>query len=213
MWLVCKGGRMSFIRRILVLLYVTTMMFLGVIIIFLVLGRIDVNNVAYALQHISSDETLKIVYGSLGGFLLVLNFVFYKKFSVNVRRGKNIAFDNPAGRVSVSLFALEDLIRRLIAKWVEVREVKVNVIASKKGLEAKIKLVLRSESNIPGLTSRIQDSVKEKIQDTIGLDEAVSVLVFIGKIIPEMGKEKPLKKKEAREESSEPNIPFRGYRA
>lgn len=164
------------------------------------------------MHYIAGDETLKLVYGSLAGVLLFLNFIFYKNFSVNVRRGKNIAFDNPAGRVSVSLFALEDLIRRLISKWTEVREVKVGVTASKKGLETKIKLVLRSEANIPGLTSRIQDSVKEKIQDTIGLDEAVSVLVFIGKIIHEREKEKSTKKIKEVKEEPQPTIPFREYR-
>lgn len=145
--------------------------------------------------------------------MLALNFVFYRFFSVNIHRDKIIAFDNPGGRVSVSLMAMEDLVRRLLFRISEIKDVKPIIKASNKGLNIKVKLVLRSEGNIPEIASRVQTQVLKKIQDTIGLDEPVNVSVYVGKIIPEKVKQKQSSDKEPSDDKSGPDVPFRGYRA
>jgi len=145
--------------------------------------------------------------------LLFLNFVFYRAFTVNIHKEKTIAFDNPAGRVSVSLVAIEELTKRIISRVSEVREVKSKISVSKKGLLIKIKLILRAEGSIPEVTSRVQELVKRKVQNTIGLDEPIEVAIYVGKILPDQGKEKQLPKKEGPQKEPQQNVPFQGYRA
>ena len=145
--------------------------------------------------------------------MLLFNFLFYRLFSINARRERVIAFDNPSGRVSVALDALEELLRRMITKSPEIKEAKVALRASKKGLYVKIRMVLCAEVNIPEITSKVQELSRRKIQDIIGLDEPVNVTVYIGKILPDRVKEKRSSKKEEIEEKSETTIPFQGYRA
>ena len=140
---------------------------------------------------------------------------FYQTFTVSSQRGGVIAFDNPSGRVNVSLLAIEELIKRVTVKTPEVREVKSKVSASKRGLHIKIKmLMLKAEGSIPEITSRVQELVKKRVQEAIGLDEPIDVNIFVGKILPDQErKTASLKKEETPKEEPEQNVPFQGYRA
>jgi len=203
---------MSFLRRIAVLLSVTLGMFVSSLILIYVLNWLDyedVSNVLFVLYH---DEQLRMIFALLAGVILLQNYTFYRYFSVNVHRDKIIAFDNPSGRVTVSLVAMEDLVRRMLIKNDEVKEVKPNIVASKKGLQVKIRLVLRSDVNIPELTSKLQNAVKQKIQDTIGLEESLDVSIYVGKISHERFKKQSTSKEKIPEEKSPTNVPFQGYR-
>jgi uncharacterized alkaline shock family protein YloU len=202
-----------FIKRLTVLLYVTIIMFLGCGIALFALHVVKFNEVflfAYATYH---DRDLRLIVGILGGVILLSNFFFYKYFSVNVHRDKIIAFDNPSGRVSVSLVAMEDLIRRLVLKSPEIKDVRVKITARKKGLDVRTRLVLRSESRIPDMTANIQERIKRKIQDTIGLEEPVDVSIYVGKILGEKQKSRAVvEPSDEADDTMPPEVPFRGFR-
>jgi len=203
----------KFLTRIAVLFYVTLVMFLSSFVLLFVLNYIEIQNISNMFSMIYHDEALRMIFAVAACGLLLLNFIFYRAFTVNMHKEKTIAFDNPAGRVSVSLGAIEDLTKRVVSRISEVREVKSKISASKKGLHIKIKLILRAEGSIPEVTSRVQDLVKRRVQDTIGLDEPIEVAIFVGKILDDQGKEKRLPKKEEVKKEPEQNIPFQGYRA
>jgi uncharacterized alkaline shock family protein YloU len=204
---------MRFFTRIAVLLYVIFILFLGCFTMLYVFHAIDFRQVFDLLSAAYFDHSLRVILGSTAAGLLVFNFLFYRLFAINARRERVIAFDNPSGRVSVALDALEDLLRGIITKSPEIKEAKVALRASKKGLHVKIRMVLCAEVNIPEITSKVQELSRRKIQDIVGLDEPVHVTIYIGKILPERIKEKRSPKKEEVEEKSETTIPFQGYRA
>lgn len=204
---------MTILTRFAVLFYVTLVLFSSCFLLLFVLHKIDLNQSMAALSVIYFDETLRQIVGAVAAALLLINFVFYRLFSVNTHRDKIIAFDNPAGRVTVSLAALEDLVKRTIVRLSEIKDVRMNITASKKGLKIKSRLILRSEVNIPEITSKVQDVIRKKIQDMIGIDEPLNVTIYVGKIIPEAIKGKRPPKEEQLEEPSSPPVPFQGYRA
>lgn len=204
---------MRFFTRIAVLLYVILVLFLGCFTLLYVSHAVDFKQVFDVLYAAYFDHNLRLITGSIAAGMLLFNFLFYRLFSINARRERVIAFDNPSGRVSVALDALEELLRRIIIKSPEIKEAKVALQASKKGLYVKIRMVLCAEVNIPEITSKVQELSRRKIQDIIGLDEPVNVIVYIGKILPDRVKEKRSHKKEEIEEKSETTIPFQGYRA
>jgi len=203
----------KFFTRIVVLFHVTLIMFPCAFILLFVLNYIQLQDVFNLFANIYHDELLRISFAATAGVLLIMNFFFYRIFSVNVHKEKTIAFDNPAGRVSVSLVAIEELTKRVISRISEVREVKSKISMSKKGLLIKIRLILRAEGSIPEVTSRVQELVKRKVQNTIGLDEPIEVAIFVGKILPDQGREKLPSKKEESPKEEQRNVPFQGYRA
>ena len=203
---------MKFLTRMAVLFYVTLVLFLGTFILIFVTNVINFSDVTEFLSVVYSDMQLRKIIGIVASTLLVFNYIFYQLFAVNVHRDKIIAFNNPAGIVTVSLMALEDLIKRKILKLSEIKEAKTSIIAkSKKGLYVTIKLILRSDVNIPDLTSKVQDLVKRKIQDVIGIEEPINIAVYVGKIVVDQIKEKH--PKENTGDKYESNVPFQGYRA
>jgi hypothetical protein len=203
---------MKFLTRLLVLIYVTLVMFLGVIMVLFVLHKINFENVVDILFWIYRDVMLRKIFGGIGGFLLLINFIVYGFLGVRRQQDKIIAFDNPAGRVKVSLTALEDLIRRRVESMPEIKEAKILIRAFRGRITAKVYLSLRAEVNIPDLTSRVQELVKNKVQDTVGVEEKIVVSVEVGRIIPDKIKDQPAAQR-APADGSERNFPFRGYRA
>ncbi len=204
---------MNFLRRLLVLFYVTLIMYIGCVLVLMALQLLPVEEVVASFHWLFIVDHARFVVGVSAICLLLINFIFYQLFTINVRKEKNIAFDNPAGRVSVSLVALEDLLRRKITQMDDVKDSKITIQASRKGLLAKVRLTFCSEVSIPELTAKVQSLVKQKVQDVIGLEEKVEIMVFVNKIIPVKTKEKPVVKKEEDEESLDANVPFQGYRA
>lgn len=204
---------MNFLKRVTVLFYVTLVIFLGVSILLFTSRIWRLDDILFMSGFIYTDDILRSVFSAIALMILIVNYVFYRVFTVNVHRDKIIAFDNPAGRVSVSLMAMEDLVKRTLYKISEIKEVKPAISASKKGLHVRIRLTLRSDMNIPELTSQVQDTVKRKIADTIGLDEPVLVSIYVGKIIPESTVDKREPELPETTEKKESPIPFQGYRA
>ena len=204
---------MSFIKRVIVLFYVILLMFISAEMLLLSLQLINFTDVARGLSILYFDNTLRLIVAAIALFLVMVNYLFYQIFTVNVHRDKIIAFDNPNGRVSVSLLAMEELVKRMLARNHEIRESKINIKASRKGLNVGIRLNLTSEVSIPNLTSKIQSAVLKKVQDLIGLDESVNVTIYVSKLLPDRTKEVPSEILEEKvKEDSQPSVPFHGYR-
>ena len=89
----------------------------------------------------------------------------------------------------------------------EIKELRPDVIATKKGIIVDLRLVLKSEANIPELTGRLQDITRSKLQEVLGIEEQIIIKIHVTKIIsPE---EKDKRKRDL--EKEEAAIPFGGY--
>lgn len=204
---------MKFFTRLAILFYVLTISTLGALTITFVMV-IDLpllDKIDYYLQLLASDLQLKIIVGLAGLLFILLSLIFARIISGARQKERTIAFDNPSGRVSISLIAMEDMVKRLILRESEVKEGRSNIIATKKGLDIEARLVLKADVNIPEVTSRLQNLIKDKIQEMIGIEETVTVKIHVVKISVEESKFK--RSKSDYPEKTETNIPFQGYRA
>ena len=82
------------------------------------------------------------------------------------------------------------------------------MIATRKGLEVDIKLILRYETNIPELTARFQDLVRRKIEEAVGMEGKINIRVHVTKISLD-----DIKFKHKDEFQAPPQVPFHGYRS
>lgn len=203
---------MNFMFRLAALFYVTFLLFAGILAILFGLNLIPYSAVRDIFYIVYYEPNASMAAVGAGSVLLILNYFFWRSLAADRLRDKTIAFDNPSGRVSVSLKALEDLIRREIARVPEVKEVRPSLKAGKNGLLVDARVILNADVNIPEMTSLLQERVKRKIQDTMGVEEKVVVRVDVIKIVP--GKSKSRRKDEEEvEKPQKPNVPFQGYRA
>ena len=161
-----------------------------------------------AMIHLDFNSRLILILISL--LIFLFSFSFAQSVLGKMQREKNIAFNTPSGQVSIALSAVEDLIKRLALQVPEVKNLRPDVVVNKKGIVVNLRIDLRCETSITELTERLQELVKNKIQDMLrGIDEPVLVKIHVAKIIPHEEKEK--NKEKAKTENKEPPIPFSGY--
>ncbi len=190
-----------------ILFYAVILILIGMILIIFSVNLLqpqDINNLlAYTQYNINS----RIIVGLSGLLLIVISFSFAQLILGRFQREKTIAFTTSSGEVTIALSAVEDLIKRLAGVIPEIKELRPDVIASKKGIIVDIRVVLKSEANIPDLTARLQEITRSKIQEILGLEEQIIIKIHVVKIISMQDTDR--KRKEL--EKEEPTIPFSGY--
>lgn len=202
---------MKLLIRLAVLFYQAVILLLACVLGLVALKLIPLEDVQEFVSVSYQDTQSRLVLGILAVVLVVFNYIFARVLNSLRQRGRMIAFDNPTGRVSVSVNALEDLIKRELLNIHEVKEVRSSLVKTgRKGMEVYTRLVLNADVNIPETTSGLQEMIKSKIQDTIGIEEAIMVVIDVVKIVPDLKKRS--KDKDTKTPPVQP-VPFQGYRA
>ena len=173
---------MWLLTRIAILFYIFIIWTTGTAVILFITHVLDLATIQNLLKMIYFDNQSGVISGVCAGGIMFMSFLLARLIYGSRQMERTIAFENTTGGVTVSLTALEDLIRRMIVQLPEVKEIRPYMIANRKGLEVDIKLVLRHEVNIPELTSRFQDLVRRKIEEAVGMEGKINVRVHVIKI-------------------------------
>lgn len=187
-----------------ILFYTVILSLVGGLIIGFSLNLIHIQDIISILEYGLSSYNLRIFIGIVGLLLILVSISFAQLILGRMQRERTIAFTNPSGQVTVSLSAIEDLIRRIGIALFEIKELRPSVIAGKKGIEINLRVILRSETDIPEFTCRLQNLVRSKIQEILGIEEDIVVRVHIAKI--------SIREEKKKKEHEEPAVPFHGYR-
>ena len=198
---------MRFFTGIIIRFYAAVLILIGMVIIIFSLNLLPLQSINELLSYILSNLNSRIITGLSGLLLIVISTFFAQLVLGRFQREKTIAFTTSSGEVTIALSAVEDLIRRLTGIIPEIKELRPDVIATKKGLIVDLRVVLKSEANIPDLTSRLQEITRSKIQEVLGLEEQIIIKIHVAKIISV--EEKDRRRKEM--EKDVPTIPYGGY--
>jgi len=200
---------MRFLSVLGIIFYTSIVFFIGGMLIIFALNWLPLHeSLSELMLYLPLSLNSRLIIGLVGILLIVISVSFAQVILGKMQQERTIAFANPQGQVTISLAAVEDLIKRLTRGMPEIKEIRPDVIATKKGIRVDMRLILASEVNIPELTSRLQETVKAKVQDTLGIEEQIIVRIHVAKIISTEDKDK--KKKESDREEQHP-IPFGGY--
>jgi len=190
-----------------ILFYAVVLILIGMILIIFSVNLLQPQDINNLLAYMQYNINSRIIVGLSGLLLIVISFSFAQLILGRFQRERTIAFTTASGEVTIALSAVEDLIKRLAGVIPEIKELRPDVIATKKGIIVDIRVVLKSEANIPDLTSRLQEITRSKIQEILGLEEQIIIKIHVVKIISIHDADK--KRKEL--EKEEPTIPFSGY--
>jgi len=155
-----------------------------------------------ALAYIQDNAHVRVILALSGSLLILVSISLAQLIMGRFQREKTIAFKTASGEVTIALSAVEDLIKRITALMPEVKELRPDVKANKRGITVELRVVLKSEANIPGLTERLEEMTKGKMQEVLGLEEKIFVNTHIVKIVSQDEKDK---------KQQQPAIPFSGY--
>ena len=185
------------------LTYIIVSLTTGLVLIGLSLEIITIDVITVYLAKILADFPPKLT-TILVGLLLILLCLRYLQASFRrVRRNKSITFNSEEGKVSITLVAIEDMLKKMLEAKTEVSRIKPKVLLKKKGIEVVARGVLTTEVNLVEFTKEIQEQIREKVHALLGQDKQVKVNLEIRKIA--------LSKKDLLAEDKDPEIPFRNY--
>jgi len=198
---------MRFFNVLGILFYTTILIVIGLVLVVISFNLLQPEMISNLLMYLESSFNSRIIVGLSGILLILISFSFAQLILGRFQREKTIAFTTSSGEVTIALSAVEDLIKRVAVIIPEIRELRPDVVATKKGIIVDLRVILRSEANIPDLTSRLQEITRSKIQEVLGIEEQIIIRIHISKIAT--SEEKERKRKEPDKE--EPTIPFSGY--
>jgi uncharacterized alkaline shock family protein YloU len=191
--------------------YATVLILIGVALIVFSLNLVQSQDIKNVLDYIQNSPNSRIIGGLSGLLLILISFSFAQLILGRFQRERTIAFTTSSGEVTIALSAVEDLIKRLGRIIPEIKELRPDVIANKKGIMVDLRVTLGSEANIPELTSRLQEITRSKIQEVLGIEEQIIIRIHVAKIIPVEEKERKRKEQEKEESTSSTIPPFSGY--
>ncbi|MFH1397457.1 MAG: alkaline shock response membrane anchor protein AmaP [Candidatus Omnitrophota bacterium] len=198
-------------RILTVIFYTVILIFIGISMVLfslaLTFNFLDIEGVSKIISYIHSDMNIRLILGGSGLALILISISFAQVILGRFQREKTIAFSTASGEVTIALSAIEDLLKHFIYIMPEIKELKPDVIAGKKGILVNLRIVLKSEANLPDLTARLQEMTKSKIQEVLGVEEEIITRIHIAKIISHDDKDK----KRREPEKEETAIPFGGY--
>ena len=195
---------MRVVSNLTIIFYSIFFFVIGVCLVLTSFNIISKDIVTYTMDFIYTNHDMRLGIGAIGALMIIVTLLVIQIVIGKMQMERTIAFDNPDGQVTISLSAIEDFIKRLTRQLSEIKELKPTVIATKKGVDIMTRLVLYSDTNIPEVTERVQNIIKGKIQEILGIEESIFVRVHIAKIAH---REEP---KEPKIKEKEPQQSFRG---
>jgi uncharacterized alkaline shock family protein YloU len=140
-------------------------------------------NVDLLSQVLYEDKFLRILTVVISGiFLLTCLSALFSLIKFR-RREKMISLKSPYGAINISFGAIEDFIKMLKDYIKGVKELKPKLFLRKGGIKVYIRASLYSEDNIYAIAQDIQNTVKKYLQETVGINNIISIQVVIGKIL------------------------------
>lgn len=131
---------------------------------------------------LAHDGALRPALVALGG-LLVAAGVGLVWGNLSSRRWERIVvLRNPLGEVLVSLTALEDLGRLVKGDVPGLKDCKLRVVASRRGLQATARVTLVGDVDIPAVTEAVQASIRRRLQMVVGADQDIRPRVMVAKL-------------------------------
>ncbi|MFC1658333.1 alkaline shock response membrane anchor protein AmaP [Candidatus Omnitrophota bacterium] len=196
---------MKFITSLGVFFYTVVFFIIGGFLIAVALGLLSSQDIYRIVDYMQINLNSRIITGLCGFLLIVVNISLGQIMLGRIEKEKTIAFNTPSGQVTIALQAVEDLIKRLTQNFMEIKEMRPDVVANKRGVEVSLKVVLQKEANIPELTGHLQDMIRTKIQEMLGIEEQITVKVHVSKIVSYT------EKKKKGQAADEVVPPFGGY--
>jgi len=174
---------MRFLEGLTLFFYTLVLLMTAALFVVVSLNIIPQELVTDTVAAIYASTNTRLALGITGALLVLISAMVVQITIGKMQREKTIAFENPDGQVTISLTAIEDFIKRALKQLPEVKELRPSVKAGKKGIKIINRVTLFSDINIPETTERIQNIVKTRVQDMLGVEEPINIRVHVVKIV------------------------------
>ncbi len=102
---------------------------------------------------------------------------------IRKRKESFLSYTSPEGEILISLFAVEDFIKKITRSFREIKDSYPTItLKGKDGVEVKIKLKIWSGiASLPVAIEEIQKEIRNQLQNMLGIENIHGVHVFLAK--------------------------------
>ncbi|MFH1772334.1 MAG: alkaline shock response membrane anchor protein AmaP [Candidatus Omnitrophota bacterium] len=152
-------------------------------------------------QMLTSD--INTFFTAAIGALVILIFIRHiQRYAIRMNKEKSITINSTEGKVNITIFAVEDMLRKLLEDQIEMTHIRPKVYVRKKDIEVIIRSSLTQEVSLVEFSQEIQDKIQTKLKVLLGEDRKIKVRIEIRKVAF---------RNKSDSNEAEPEVPFRNY--
>lgn len=115
----------------------------------------------------------------IGVFFIFMGLAFAKILIKQTRYAGGLVYTGPMGRTTVSISAIEDVVRKALKKYPEVLTFSLKCRGYEKKAEVKLKLVIRQGVVLPEFTNEVKREILSRLERVLGLSNDVEVFIHV----------------------------------
>ena len=176
---------MNFLKRIMALVYLVMMAGAGLFLLAVSFNMLPSSTLTDLTGQLQSSPNAQIVFAVIGVIFIIIGVMAPFKVGKSLGSNRLITFQNPDGEVTVALSAIENYVKRVARDIPGIKDIRSSVKVNKKGINITSYVAISAGTNIPEATENIQMTVKSKVQDMLGVEENINMIMHISKILKE----------------------------
>lgn len=158
---------------------------IGSLMIIVSLQVLSMEDALLKVQDLYENPWRSLEMGATGILFIFAGLLFSKMLVRSLRPSDDVVLYGKWGPVSISIQAIDDLVRRVLRKFEVVRALKIKTDADGNRLEVVANLAVASGWNVEELIHTIQKELGDRIQKVLGGGVELEIAVNIVKIMEE----------------------------
>ncbi|MBI1978134.1 MAG: alkaline shock response membrane anchor protein AmaP [Candidatus Omnitrophica bacterium] len=156
---------------------------IGSLMIIVSLHVLSMEDALLKVQEVYENPWQSFQMGVTGVLFIFVGLIFSKMLVKGTRKEDDLVLYGKWGYLSVSIRAINDLVRRVLRKFDVVREIQLETDAQASRLKIVANLSVLSGWNLPELIHAIQSDLTERLNKMLGGEIELELIVNVIKII------------------------------
>jgi hypothetical protein len=156
---------------------------IGSLMIIVSLHILSMEDALLKVQELYEKPFRSLQMGVVGSFFIFVGLIFAKSLVKMIRRDDDVVLYGKWGYLTVSLRAIDDLVRRGIRRFDVVRDVQIETDVEGNRLKIVANLTVLSGWNLPELINTIQTELSQRITKVLGGSVELELIVNVIRII------------------------------
>lgn len=173
---------MKIINAFATLFGVLAFLTMGSLLLMVSLHLLSLQDAVTKIQEIYANPWRSFQTGLMGLLFIFVGLAFAKFLIKRGRQTEALIYQSEMGPIVVSTTAIEDVLRKVLKRFPLIKEWKTKIVIDGRDVEAKLKLVLWSGSDVPELLSRVQTEARTRLQKILGPDSRIEILCDVHRI-------------------------------
>ena len=149
---------------------------------------LQLNNVIKPIEYIYSTRQGRMIAMAVGVILVVISFIIITVRSKANSEEKSISFDNPVGKVKISLSAIENFIRKIATQIPGIHEIKPHAVTRKNKITVNNRVVIWGSENLLATSNKAQEAIQGYLQEILGAEERIEINMHVVKVLQDVTK-------------------------